>query len=205
VNVDRSFVLLHGGVVVTHQLEQLGAGKDASGARGEVAQQVELGGGQADPLPITRHPPPLEVDDQIATAQRAAGLDVGQLAVGAAQQGFHAARQLAEAERLGQVVIGSDLESDHLVHLVGASGEEQDRDPGLAPDPPADLEPVDPGQTDVEQDELGRDLAEARDSLLASRNDAHCVALAFERDLDPAGNGRFVLDDHDGGGHGHRF
>ena len=45
----------------------------------------------------------------------------------AAQQRAHAGDQLARAERLGQVVVGAQLQADDAVELLGARGQHQDR------------------------------------------------------------------------------
>jgi hypothetical protein len=45
----------------------------------------------------------------------------------AAQLGAHAAEQLAHREGLGDVVVGADLEADHLVDLGVLGGEQDDR------------------------------------------------------------------------------
>ena len=156
----------------------------------------------ADAVAVPRHAPALEVDDQVLAAQRAAGLGVGQLAVGAAQQRLDAADQLADAERLDEVVIGAHLEPDHLVDLVRARGEEEDRRARLAPQLAEHLEAVDPGQPDVEHHEVGRRVGEVGEGVLAGRLDGHRVALALEGHLDAARDGGLVLHDHDGAGHG---
>ena len=44
-----------------------------------------------------------------------------------AQQGLHAGDELAHAERLGEVVVGADLERVHLVVLGAARRDDQDR------------------------------------------------------------------------------
>ena len=119
---------------------------------------------------VTRDAAALQVDHQVAAAQRAAGLRVGQLAVGAAQQRLHAAHQLAHAERLDQVVVGADLEADHLVDLVGARRQEQDRRPRLAPPGGRPRSHPCPA-ADVEQHQVGRDVGQAGDRLLAGRDD----------------------------------
>jgi hypothetical protein len=62
----------------------------------------------------------------------------------------------------------------------------------------ADLEPVDPRQADVEDHELGRDVAEAGERVLPGRCDRDRVTLALESDLEAASDGGLVLDDHDG-------
>src|SRR3989442_6212075 len=155
VDVDGALICFER-LVVAHQLQELGSRVDAARLGSEVAQQVELGGRQADPLAVARHPATLHVDDQIATAQGAPGLGIGQLAVRAAQQRLDAAHQLTDAEGLDQIIVGTDLEADHLVDLIGPGRQEQDRGTRLAAQPPADLEAIGPRQAYVEQDQVWR-------------------------------------------------
>ena len=75
-DVDGLLVLVER-LVVAQQLEQLGAGVDPAGARGEVAQDLELGRGQADPPVAALDAPPLEVDEQVAVADDPATDGVG--------------------------------------------------------------------------------------------------------------------------------
>src|SRR5215208_1597082 len=60
-NVDGPLVGLQR-LIVADQLQQLGAGVDATRATGHMAQQVELGRGQRDALPVTGHASSLQVD-----------------------------------------------------------------------------------------------------------------------------------------------
>ena len=85
---------------------------------------------------------------------------VGQVAVGAPQQRLDPAHQLAQPERLGQVVVGAELEADDLVDLVVAGGQDEDRRlrPGRA-QPAEDLEAVHARQAHVEDDEVRRLVA----------------------------------------------
>ena len=70
---------------------------------------------------------------------------------GPAHAGLDPGHELAGAERLGDVVVGSQLEAEHAVDLVVASGAEEDRRPvAVGPQPAADLDPVQAGQPDVE-------------------------------------------------------
>ena len=63
--------------------------------------------------------------------------------------------QFGQAERLGHVVVGAGVESDHGVDLVGAGGQHQDRE-GVAvgAQPAADLQAVHAGQAQVENDQV---------------------------------------------------
>ena len=95
---------------------------------------------------------------------------IGQVAVRAAQQRLDPAHQLAQAERLGQVVVGAELEADDLVDLVVARGQDEDRHLGAGRAQAAqDLEPVDARQADVEHDEVGRLVRGDVQALLAGR------------------------------------
>ena len=105
---------------------------------------------------------------QVAVADDAAAGRVGEVPVGAPQQRLDPAHQLAQRERLGDVVVGAELEAHDLVELVVAGGQEQDR--CLGPDgaqPAEHLEAVDAGQADVEQDEVGRLVGGELEPLLA--------------------------------------
>lgn len=61
-----------------------------------------------------------------------------------------AGHQLARRERLGQVVVAADRETDDAVQLLRSSREEDDVRIGEGPDQAEDLEPVEARQHDVE-------------------------------------------------------
>ena len=127
---------------------------------------------------------------------------VRQVAVRAPQEGLDPAHQLAQPERLGQVVVGAELEADDLVDLVVARGQDEDRHLGAGRAQAAeDLEAVDPGQPDVEDDEVGRLVRGDVQALLARAGDGDLVPLLLEGVLDPASDGVLVFDDEDGGCH----
>ena len=127
---------------------------------------------------------------------------VGQVAVRAAQERLDPAHQLAQAERLGQVVVRPELQPDDLVDLVVAGGQDEDGHLGAGrPEAPEDLEAVHPGQADVEDDEVGRLARRDLEAFLAGARDGDLVALLLEGVLDPASDGVLVFDDEDGGCH----
>ena len=128
---------------------------------------------------------------------------IGEVAVGAPEERLDAAHQLAQAERLRQVVVGAELEADDLVDLVVARREHEDRRLRAGRTHAAEhLEAVDAGQADVEDDEV-RGLVDGElEALLARPGDGDLVALLLEGVLDPASDGVLVFDDQDGGGHG---
>ena len=100
---------------------------------------------------------------------------------GAPEQRPDPAPELADRERLRDVVVRAELEPEHLVELVVARREHDDRHRALGPEPLADLEPVELRQHDVEHDEVDGLGGEEPEGLLAvpGRNDAETVA--FER------------------------
>ena len=99
-----------------------------------------------------------------------------------AQQRSHPGTELADRERLRDVVVGAELEADHLVELVVAGGQHDDRDGARRPQALADLEPVEPRQHDVEHDEVDRLLRELLQRLFAVGRLDHLVAVALERE-----------------------
>ncbi len=75
------------------------------------------------------------------------------------QQCADARDELPDAERLGQVVVGSALETEHLVRLFAARGQHQDRHVAvqrLAPHRPADGDAVELGQHHVQDEQIER-------------------------------------------------
>jgi len=127
---------------------------------------------------------------------------VGEIAVGPPQQRLDPAHQLAQAVRLRQVVVGAQLEPDHLVDLVVAGRQDEDRRlRARGTEPPQDLKPVDPRQADVEDDEVRGLVRREVEALLAAPGDGDLVALLLERVLDAARDRIFVFDDQDGRTH----
>jgi hypothetical protein len=66
-------------------------------------------------------------------------------AAGPAQQRAHPGHQLPRAVRLGQVVVGAEVEAEQQVVLGGPGGQHQHRHVGLAAQDPAHVEAVEPG------------------------------------------------------------
>ena len=100
----------------------------------------------------------------------------------APQQHFDARHELAHRERLAQVVVGADLQSEHAIELVFARRDEDDRQRLRArAQPPAQLEAVDPRQADVENRQIGQRPLECvpRASPIGERLGA--VAFAAQR------------------------
>ena len=85
------------------------------GSSARQREQVELLRGQRDLDVVDAHPPRAPVDLQRPVPLRAAGVAGGRAPAG---DGADARQQLAEAERLHQVVVGPELEADDTVDLL---------------------------------------------------------------------------------------
>ena len=108
------------------------------------------------------------------------------------------ATQLGGRERLGEVVVAAELETEHAVDLAVACGEEDHRDlRGLA-EAPAHLQPVDVGEPDVEHDEPGAVGADRFEPRLAGRDLEDPEPVAGEVEVDEVGDVGLVVDDDDG-------
>ena len=86
------------------------------------------------------------------------GPALAHLRVAAAEHGADARKQFARAERLGEVIVGAELEAHHPVGLVAPSGEHDDRDRRLVAEPAREVHAVFGLEPQVEQDEVD-DLA----------------------------------------------
>ena len=154
----------------SHSAERIAWRENAlPGMPREVQQDAVLGGGEVQRLPEQLHLPRERVDLEVADLD--AGL-LGGPAFDAAQDRLDAAHELARGERLGDVVVGAELEAEDAVDLVAARGQHDDGDVGGGAQVRAMSSPDLPGKHDVEDDEVGLDLVE--DELGARAVDARC-------------------------------
>ena len=131
------------------------------------------------------------------------------LAADAAQDGVDPGHDLGQGEGLGHVVVAADGEAGHLVLDGVAGGEEEDRDTdAVGPQPPGDLEAVEVGQHDVEDDEVGRVLLGGGQGQAAVDRLVDAESLVAERGGHGVDDRGLVVDDQDalaaGGFHGAR-
>jgi hypothetical protein len=112
--------------------------------------------------------------------------------------------KLADRERLRDVVVGAELEAEHLVELLAARGQHDDRDVALTAKSLADLEPVEAGKHDVEHDEVDVVLLELPERLFAVARLDDRVAVPLERIRQKRLDRLLVVDEQDGRGAGHR-
>ena len=124
----------------------------------------------------------------------------------AAQQRAQAREQLLALERLDEVVVGAGVEPlDARLERV-ARGQHQDRDVlAVRAQPLGDLDAVEPGQPEVEHQQVGQEGVVGVQRRDAVTGELDLVALDAQRALQHLGDVVVVLDDQDAGGAGVHF
>jgi hypothetical protein len=205
VDVDRPRVAVGG--VAPDALEQGRPAVDAARVAGERREDLELDVGESHGLAVDGHGALVEVDPQLAVLERLLErlLDLtGELR--ASQHRLHAAAELAYGERLGDVVVSAELEAQHLVDLLDACGEHDDRHGALCPDLAADLEAVDFRQHQVEYDEVELVVAQTLQRLCAVTGADDFVAVLAQRVREQLLDRLLVVHEEDAGSLlSHRF
>src|SRR5262249_8810360 len=189
-----------------HEVPEPGPARHPMGVANEEREQLELPEGETELLAIEEDLVGVEVEPEPPALEhlvRRARL----LGEAPAEHGVHPGHQLARAERLGHVVVGPELEAEDAVDLGGARREDDDRQRARRlrdSEPAADLEPVDPGQHEVE-DHQGRALdLDERERALPRLRLAHGVATLLEVKAYELADVLLVLDHEDAPLHGHR-
>ena len=113
----------------------------------------------------------------------------------APEDGADAGGQLVGMERLGDVVVGAEVEALGLVGGRALGGQQDDRHRPALAQLAHDLDAVEVGHDDVEQDDVGPDLLGLLERLLAAAGGDDAEALFAERDRDELGDARLVVGD----------
>ncbi len=178
-----------------HPVDELAAREHAPRVAQQQLEQLEL---------LQRHRDLAAVDlDRVALHVHAHGADlehVERLVVhldAAAEHGADPRQQLARRVRLGDVVVGPELEAHDYVHLGVLGGEHDDRHALGRADLPAHLGAGEAGEHEVEQDQVGAVLVERGHRGGTVLDDVHLVSLALEQEGERLAERRLVLDEHD--------
>jgi len=96
-----------------------------------------------------------------------------------AQDGADAGQQLTRVERLGEVVVGAELQADDAIRLLPHSCQHDDRHFALAAQPTSQIEPGLARQHQVEHDQLVVAIQPSPPRLLAIAHggDPHALIL----------------------------
>ena len=106
----------------------------------------------------------------------------------------HARKQFIHAERLGDVIVGAEVERLDLADLVAAARQHHDRDALVArADHPQQFEALHIGQSKIENDQIGI-LRQQLERGLAVRRLQDFVALRAQAHAQQLADGRLVID-----------
>src|SRR5438105_12881002 len=177
------------------------AGKDVVAAEGaavggeEQAQHLELLRADVDGGSLPRDDLAVEIDLHLSESDHRA---LFRRRRPPPQQGLHAREQLAEAERLAQVVVGAELQTEDLVALHPLGRQHQDGSGrALLSHLLEQLVAVEARKHDVEHDQVDVQLERHAQAGLAVLGDAHLVAVPAQVEAEPEGDGAVVFDDED--------
>ena len=157
----------------------------------EIAQQLELAVRQVHWCLVAARALRAKVDDELPDEE---ALERG---MRAPQHGADASEQLLQVERLGDVIVGAELQPLHLVGLLAARRQDDDGHLARLPQHRAQIEAVEVGQRQVEHDQIGRRCTHIADGRLAVRDSVDAIAFEDEVVTQHAPEGRVVFDDED--------
>jgi hypothetical protein len=196
-------------VLVPHARHEVLARHDRAGVGDELRQEVELLARERQLRPLERRAARPGIDAERADGDRRGPGRVARARRGraarAAQEGPQARNHLAARERLHDVVVGAELESDDAVGLRAAGREHDDRHLRPAAQLAAEVAPVAVGKGDVQQHDVGLRLGEADERVGHGVGDHRLESLARERARERLGDRALVLHEQDArtgvGGH----
>src|SRR4051794_3730097 len=199
VHVDGPRIAVRG--VAPHAREQHVAREHPSRRARERGQDLELHVGRLHDVAVARHGALARVDAQTAHVHRALVVGVRARHPRAAERRLHARAELAHRERLGDVVVGAELEPEDLVDLLRLGREHDDRH-GLAlrPQAPADLQAVHARQHHVQDHEVEDLLGEAGERLAPVGRGNHLVTVPLEWEREQGLDGWLIVHQQDSRG-----
>src|SRR5713101_863699 len=196
--VDSALVALE--VVAADAVNQLEPRVDPAGDRGQGYQDAPFRRSQLDFAAADLCHPPGLVDDQGAVPEPADPL-LGRRCRVAAQDRLDPEHQLTRAERLGHVVVGTELEARDAVLLTGLRRQHQDRRRAGRPDLPGDRLARYVRQPEVQHDQVRCRGLRNTDRLSARLGRQHGEPGSFEVRTDKLPELPFVLNKQHGRGH----
>src|SRR5215831_2008230 len=183
------------GVVAPDFFEQSIAAESLARMAKEVLQKIELLGGKLHGLPGAGHLTSAQVDLDLAKRVTFLGN-----AVGTAEDSLDTGQQLADGERLGNIIVGTELQADNLVHFLTARRQHNHwhrRALGLKL--LAHVQPTHFGHHHVENHEVGRVVKRASQALGSVARGEHFVAFVLEVVAQTSNHVRLVFDNKDSG------
>src|ERR671910_1415524 len=183
--------------VAPHAIHQLLPCEHHTGVACECEKDLELEGCELYLRAVQVHPAPRRVDRERSEAKRLTRRRLRR-ALRSSKDGAHADGELPQAERLGEVVVGSDGEARDLVGLFRSRGEHQHGNPPVALQPPAHLEPVHARKHQVQHHKVGWLSFRGVERLSAVGRDHDPVSLTLKACANGLRDRLLVVDDQDG-------
>jgi hypothetical protein len=170
----------------------------------QIPEEVEFLRSQLHLLASDGRFAPAGVDPEISVDQHRA-LELPALGVRTAEDRLHARDELPWVEGLREVVVRTDLEPDDLVDVLVPSAQHEDGDVGALTDATTDVDPVEVGKHQVEDDQRRRIRTRPLERTASRPDHAHGEPRPLEVHGYERCNARLVLDDEDRvvGGLGH--
>src|SRR4249919_2439521 len=176
-------------------LQELAPREHDAGALREDDQHLELDERELDGLPANVDCPSGNVDPELAPLDELLPFSGEVRRRGAPEECAHAAPELADRERLRDVVVRPELEPENLVELLAAGGEHDDRDVALPSQALAHLEPVESWEHHIEHHEIDCLLAETPKCLFSVARLDDGVAVPLEGVREQGLNRVLVVDE----------
>ena len=192
--------LSHKRVVTPHALHECLPAEDDAGVARKKIEHVELVAGQLDFVAVHARVPTRRIDRQTLDGDRprvVADPRHKPRRARTAQKRANARDELADAERLGQIVICPALEPEDLVRFFAPRREHQDRDiaiRGVAPDGAADGDAIESGKHQIQDNEIERLGARQAKSFVAVTYCDRFQPLEREVQRDEVADMRLVFD-----------
>jgi hypothetical protein len=186
-----------------HVLDDLAPRHHGAGPGGQQPQQAHLGGRQVGALAAPGARALSAEVDLVAREPQHVAARGGRLVP--PEEHADAQQELAQVERLRQVVVGGVLEAADAVLVAAERGEHQHR--GVVAPPAHRAEhgqAVGAGQHDVEDHRVDAAALQARERLVAPLHELRAVALEAEIVADHLAERSLVLDDQTPAGHRRR-
>src|SRR5262245_45960440 len=179
-----------------HLAQQLNTMDHGVLAFSEIREQVEFPPGQMDLAPAGRRAELVEIDHDLSELQ------AHDHEAGAAKHRAYPRLKLLEVERLGHVVVGSELEPFELVGLLISRSQHDDRGASALPNHATEIETVLPRQHDVEEHEVRAEGSHARHGIVAVGNGRDLESTERQVVGQHARERLIVFDDEDSLFHG---
>ena len=163
--------------------------------RSEEPEQIELPCREHDLVAGLSHLACVSVEHHVSEGDAAPRLGLRR---GAAEQRTDTGRELPGRERLGDVVVRAELQTDDAIHFLAACRQQDDRQRRARADGAAEREPVLAREHDVEDHEVELLFSEQLVGAVSVFGDERAMAVPLEVADDDVADDRVVVHDEDG-------